>query len=298
MPLTGHSDQKYITGFCKASSANRNWSQLLAERWSHRAGYLGTVKPAETEIAILIDGKLKVHRRGDGRMQRTNAIPGTIWLCPAGIHEDEIHLFGDIKEALHLYIPAKPLSDSALKEFDIDPNSLELQYEGGFQDEFIKQVASAVAAEMDSESPISGLVIDTLQTALAAHLVKYYSNLSPTKTKRTCKLGKLDKKKLNRVRDFMLSNFDNKITLEELANEACLSPYHFARAFKAAVGVTPHRYLMYLKLDFAKSLISNNDTSFSEIALMSGFSSQAHFSRTFKHLTGLSPSEYREQLQT
>ena len=71
MALTGHSDQKYITGFCKASSSKRNWSQLLAERWSHKAGNLGTVKPTETEIAILVDGKVKVHRRGGGQLQKS-----------------------------------------------------------------------------------------------------------------------------------------------------------------------------------------------------------------------------------
>ena len=296
MALTGHSDKKYITGFCKATSVNRNWSQLLAERWSHRAGYLGTLKPAETEIAVLLDGKLKVHRRGDGQLQKTNAVPGTIWLCPAGIHEDEIHLFGDIKESIHLYIPAKPLSDSVLEEFDVDPNSLQLRYEGGFQDELIEQIARAVVTEMESESPVSGLIIDALQTALAAHLVKNYSNLSPNKTKLVSKIGTLDKKRLARVRDFILSNIDHNITLKELANEACLSPYHFIRTFKATFGVTPHRYIIDLKVGFAKRMISNNSASFSQIAFMTGFSNQSHFSRVFKQLTGLTPSEYRNQL--
>ena len=296
MALTGHSDKKYITGFCKATSVNRNWSQLLAERWSHRAGYLGTLKPAETEIAVLLDGKLKVHRRGDGQLQKTNAVPGTIWLCPAGIHEDEIHLFGDIKESIHLYIPAKPLSDSVLEEFDVDPNSLQLRYEGGFQDELIEQIARAVVTEMESESPVSGLIIDALQTALAAHLVKNYSNLSPNKTKLVSKIGTLDKKRLARVRDFILSNIDHNITLKELANEACLSPYHVIRTFKATFGVTPHRYIIDLKVGFAKRMISNNSASFSQIAFMTGFSNQSHFSRVFKQLTGLTPSEYRNQL--
>ena len=293
MALSGHSDQKYITGFCKASSSNRNWSQLLAERWSHKAGYLGTVKPTETEIAILVDGKVKVHRRGGGQLQKANAIPGTIWICPAGIREEEIHLFGDIKECIHLYIPAKPFSDSALKEFDVDPNNLQLRYEGGFHDGLIEQIARSIVTEMDSESPTSGLIIDTLQTALAAHLVTNYSNLSPKKTRLACAAGALDQKRLDRVRDFISSNIEHNITLKELANEACLSPYHFARAFKAAVGVPPHRYIVDLKLNFAKRMITNSSTPFSQIALMTGFSNQAHFSRTFKQLTGLTPSEYR-----
>ena len=293
MALSGHGDQKYITGFCKASSSSRKWSQLLAERWSHKAGYLGTVKPTDTEVAILVDGKVKVHRRGDGQLQKTNAVPGTIWLCPAGIHEEEIHLFDDIKECIHLYIPAKPFSDSALKEFNIDPNKLQLRYEGGFRDDLIEQIARSIVAEMQSESVASGLIIDTLQMALAAHLVKNYSNLSPPKIQFPCATGALAQKKLDRVKDFILGNIEHNITLKELANEACLSPYHFARAFKATVGITPHHYVIGLKLDIAKRMITNSNTSFSQVAFMTGFSNQAHFSRTFKQVTGLTPSEYR-----
>ena len=202
-------------------------------------------------------------------------------------------MFGDIKECIHLYIPAKPFSDSALKEFDVDPNNLQLRYEGGFHDGLIEQIARSIVTEMDSESPTSGLIVDTLQTALAAHLVTNYSNLSPKKIRLACAAGALDQKRLDRVRDFISSNIEHNITLKELANEACLSPYHFARAFKAAVGVPPHRYIIDLKLNFAKRMITNSSTPFSQIALMTGFSNQAHFSRTFKQLTGLTPSEYR-----
>ena len=295
MALTGHSNQKYITGLCKASSSDRNWTQLLVERWSHKAGYLGPVKPDDTEIAVLVDGKLKVSRRGGGQVQKTNAVPGTIWLCPSGIYEEEIHLSGDIKECIHLYIPAKPLSNSILEEFDLDPDNLQLRYEGGFQDELIVQIARAISTEMNSESPASGLVIDTMQTALAAHLIKNYSNLSPRKAQLARAAGALNQKRLNRVRDFILNNMEHNITLKELANEACLSPYHFARAFKMAVGVSPHRYIIDLKLNFAKKMITDTDVSFSQIALMAGFSSQAHFSRTFKRLAGLTPSEFRSK---
>ena len=85
--LVGHSKAKYITGTCLGSSRERAWSGLLAERWHHSEGDLGEVRPRETEVIVMLSGALRVRRRGDGRLQHHYAVPGTVWLCPAGIRE-------------------------------------------------------------------------------------------------------------------------------------------------------------------------------------------------------------------
>ena len=113
MPLCGHGEAKYPHSTRLDSSAGRGWTGLFAETWRHRAGDLPDIEPRETEIIVLTRGRLQVRRRGDGRLQRTAAVPGTVWLCPAGIREDMIRLYNDLEESIHIYLPAAPLSLSA-----------------------------------------------------------------------------------------------------------------------------------------------------------------------------------------
>ena len=295
MSIVGHSDDKYITGTRLGTSAQRSWNSILAETWFHRAGRLRDIKPRETEIAILLDGQAKVRRRGDGRTQFCEATPGTIWLCPAGIEESNIRIFGDLNQVLHIYIPAEPFETTAMEEFDIDPSSAELRYEGGFRDEFIRQLGLVVHAEMSAPSPTSALRIETLSACLASHLLSQYASIRPNSPKLQSAPGALDSARLARVVDFVEANLGGDLKLAELADVACLSRHHFARAFKKATGKTPHHFILDRRLHFSKEQIRAGKVSLTEAAYNAGFSNQAHFSRVFKQRTGMTPGEYRRK---
>jgi AraC family transcriptional regulator len=297
MALQGHGDAKYRTGTRLSSSKDSSdYTQLLVERWSHDAGELTGLTPMETEIGILLKGNLTVERSGDGEYQKSHGVPGTIWLCPAGIHEDFVQLSGNMEECVHLYIPAMPFSDAALKEFDIDPDRVQLNYAGGFHDALIEQIIMTIVAEMENESMGSHLLIETLRSALAAHLVKNYSNLSSKQLVADTPSGALGPKKLERIEAYIAANIHQVITLDDLAEEACLSPCHFARAFKVAMGSTPHQYITRQKLAYAKKLLVDDNMSLTQVALGCGFSSQAHFTKAFKRAVGLTPGEYRKKI--
>ena len=170
---------KYTTGIRLGTSHGRGWNGLLAERWRHSEGDLGEVQPRDTEVIVLLRGRLHVRRRGDGWLQHHNAIPGTAWLYPAGFREDMIHLYGEVEESLHLYLPASPLSQTALREIDVDPDRIELHYDGGFLDPMIEQIARAVHAEMLDAAPGRKMLVETLAAALRIHILRRYSNLEP-----------------------------------------------------------------------------------------------------------------------
>ena len=79
----------------------------------------------------------------------------------------------------------------------------------------------------------------------------------------------------------------------DLANVACLSVFHFTRAFAATMGVPPHRYVSQRRLESAKAMIATGRVSLSEIALHCRFSSQSSLTRAFRRATGMTPGEYR-----
>ena len=288
-----HSVEKYTTGTLLGSSDDRGWAGLRAERWHSSEGELGEVEVCDTEVIVMIDGNLAIQRRGDGRFEKCYAVPGTIWLCPSGVSEDMIHVYGEVRESLHIFLPASPLSQTALAELGVDPGKVELHYEGGFRDLLIEQIGREIRNEMLNPTPTGKLLVETLASALGAHIMRHHSNLDAASVALPAARGALDPRRLRRVKEFIEANLGDDLRVEALADEACLSPFHFARAFKAATGMTPHSYLSRLRIERAKLLIAEGKSPLVEIASLCGFSSQAYFTTWFKQFVGVTPGDYR-----
>ena len=291
--LGGHRRAKYITGTLLRTNQGRGWRGLLAECWRHNEGDLGEVQVCGTEIIVMLQGQLHVRRRGDGRLQHCDAVPGTIWLCPNGVREDMIHLYGAVRESIHLFLPAASLSRTALREIGVDPDKLTLHYEGGFRDPVIEQFARTIRAEMIDPSPAGKMIAETFASTLGVHVIRSYSNIRSASVSLPVASGALDPRRLRRVRDFIEAHLGEDLSIEALAGEACLSPFHFARAFKAATGTAPHRYLTDRRVERAKALIAEGELPLTEIANKCCISSQAYLSRLFERFAGTTPGEYR-----
>lgn len=292
--LAGHGRAKFISGTRLGTSHGRGWEGLLAERWRLSRGDLGEIQPRDTEVIVMLRGRhLHVRRRVDGQLQRHDAVPGMVWLCPAGIREDMIRLSRDVEESLHLFLPETPLGATALRELDLDPNKIRLRHDGGFYDPLVAQIAWAVHSEMIDAAPAGKVLVETLATALRVHLLRRYSNLQPAPKSLPAARGALDARRLQRVTDFIDTHVGEDLSIKTLANQACLSPFHFARAFKLATGASPHRYLIERRINRAKTLIAEGQIPIAAIASASGFSSQAHLTHWFKRIVGVTPGAYR-----
>lgn len=98
------------------------------------------------------------------------------------------------------------------------------------------------------------------------------------------------------VQRYILDNIDRNVTVEELAEFAYLSKYHFIRVFTEYFGATPHKFITRLRTERAKELIIyDNSLSLSDIAEKMNFDSAQTFSGWFKKNVGIAPSEYRER---
>ncbi|MFW5498215.1 MULTISPECIES: AraC family transcriptional regulator [unclassified Maridesulfovibrio] len=96
---------------------------------------------------------------------------------------------------------------------------------------------------------------------------------------------------LSRVKGFIDKNFKDKITLNDLAETACLSQFHLQKLFVKKFGLSPQEHLTSCRIYEAKARIQSGETLI-EAALNSGFSDQSHFSRHFKKVIGLSPGRF------
>ncbi len=97
-----------------------------------------------------------------------------------------------------------------------------------------------------------------------------------------------------KVVEHLHKNYNQDFTNNELLEIANLSPSYFIRLFKKETGKTPQQYLVELKIEKAKELLSFSNYTVTEICFLCGFSEHSHFSKVFKKLTGLTPLNYRK----
>ncbi|WP_217806946.1 helix-turn-helix transcriptional regulator [Andreprevotia lacus] len=86
-------------------------------------------------------------------------------------------------------------------------------------------------------------------------------------------------------------------TVPRLAEVSAVSPAHFARAFKQAFGVPPHRYLLTRRIERATALLRETDLPITDIAFQTGWTSLGTFGRVFQDITGTTPTALRERTQ-
>jgi transcriptional regulator GlxA family with amidase domain len=96
---------------------------------------------------------------------------------------------------------------------------------------------------------------------------------------------------------FIDANFSNRISLDAIAAEACISKFHFLRLFKSLYGRTPHQYLTEVRIQKAKQLLRSG-LPVADVCFSTGFESVSSFKGLFKKSTCLTPSLYQKRLKT
>ena len=126
----------------------------------------------------------------------------------------------------------------------------------------------------------------TLTTALTAMV----ENASPPKSIRN------NTSAIEEVVHYINAHLDEELSIAELAHMASFSEYHFIRVFSDAVGMTPRKYIINVRMDYAKYLLKTTALPITEIGYKIGYSSESMFCSSFKKHAGITPSEYRSDV--
>ncbi|MCW7540846.1 helix-turn-helix transcriptional regulator [Aquabacterium sp. A7-Y] len=167
--------------------------------------------------------------------------------------------------------------------------TLELAARYAVPDPFIREVGNALHGDRRSGRPPGSAYLQSLAGVIAIHLARHYTSVAPVPT--VC--GGLPLHKLNRVQAFVTEHLGEAIRVEQLAAEAHLSPYHFARMFKQATGQPPHLYVLMKRIERAKELLAESELPLIDVAARVGFRTQGHFTGVFHRYTGATPRIYR-----
>lgn len=200
------------------------------------------------------------------------------------------HFEGEV-EYLTVYLEPSLLARAAKDHSGA--GGVSLAHAADAADPLVRQLALGLMAEAESEGRADRLYLDSLTAALTAHLLKRYASGGG----RRPSSGGLSGCKLLRAVGFMEEHLEADITLAEVAGSAGLSPFHFARAFKQTTGLTPHQYLVGLRVERAKALLGRGDITLAEVGYRAGFKNQSHFTTLFRRLTSVTPGQYRRAVR-
>jgi AraC family transcriptional regulator len=175
------------------------------------------------------------------------------------------------------------------REAGIPPGELaRLPFRPGFHDAFASSACTTLAQEA-ARGGARARFAELLSQALGVYLAQHAGHPRDASALTQVFTGHLLERTLDRIEASIASG----ISVAELARSAAMSSSAFARAFRRAVGVSPHRYLTSRRIEMARHLLERTRFSISEIALETGFSSQAHFTNRFREHVELTPRQYR-----
>ncbi|GAA4445937.1 AraC family transcriptional regulator [Nibrella saemangeumensis] len=134
------------------------------------------------------------------------------------------------------------------------------------------------------------LLLTTLQTIALSSDVTVLSSSS-----QFARISEAEADQINRIYAYSIANFQRKISLEEIAEVANVSPNSFCRYFKSRTRKTYSQFLLELRIGHACRLLLEGKLSIAQVCYESGFNNFSNFNKYFKEHTGLSPLKYQQQ---
>jgi len=225
------------------------------------------------------------YRRPSGEFASTLSRPGTIMITPAGPVPD-MHLH-QASEFVHC-----ALEESFTRDVmhDLDRAVPPREFRAAIQEKPIQRILGLLVEELESKRPLGRLYVDSLAQALVTRYVLLEHTLGCRKMP---KAAGLPPRILNRVREKIEANLDADLSLLSLAEESGYSRAHFLRLFRDATGLTPHQYVLSLRLKRAQDQLKQKGSSIIDVAASCGFSSQSHMTSLFRQRLEMTPGEFR-----
>ena len=219
-------------------------------------------------------------------------------LAPAGslvaVNPDELHDGAPAQDsfAYRMLYPSVALVQAVADDLDDRPAGFPAFKGPVMADPEVALLLSEAHTLMEAHGSggADRLAVDESFTAALGLMVRRHSESRP--------LGRRPGREaapIRRARQMADDLYIQDLTLDDLAAAAGLSRYYFLRAFRRALGVTPHAYLTGRRIAAAKTFLAGS-APLSEVAVACGFYDQSHFTRSFKGCTGVTPGQYRRGL--
>jgi AraC family transcriptional regulator len=225
----------------------------------------------------------------DGAIARIPVAHGQAVFCPR--REWHNIRWDEGISVLSIRIPDSAFMEAARER--LRDGSLEIVPRHVVTDDRLTHLLFALDAERARGYSAGKLFVDCIETALANLLITSFNAVAPRSIPRK---GGMAPRVLRRVIEFMHANLDKQIGLKDLADCAGLSLSHFSFQFRASTNQSAHQYMLQLRIERSKELLTDSRLSVLDVGLEVGFRNQQHFATVFRNSVGVPPSVYRTQL--
>jgi AraC family transcriptional regulator len=230
-----------------------------------------------------------IHRRGDlksmeidfqsGPSGRCLPRVGDIWVIPAE-HRYAALAHGAVVDFCEIAVPTSLFGDRQLTP------------RVGYRDTLLHRLVERLAGQADHEGAAATLFRQSLAQTVQLHIADQYAAETRAATPNH-EERRLTEHAQQLVIDYLNSELDSRIALDELAATVGMTTRSFLAAFSEAFSTTPHQYLIDQRIQRAKTLLTGTKTSITDIGFQVGFANPSHFATTFKQRVGITPTGYR-----
>jgi AraC family transcriptional regulator len=191
-------------------------------------------------------------------------------------------------ESLHIYL-RQAVIDRVAAELGLA--DVELAPRLGVRDPLLEQLALSVWELIERRDANSSQHADYIAQLMAARMLRAHSSQAPRSRPAPRRVSEA----IRRVTEHMEVNLGEPLTVQQLERISGLGPRRFSSEFKKATGMSPHRYLMALRVERAKRMLQQREP-IAEIAIACGFAHQEHLTNVFRRFTSVTPGAYRRDI--
>jgi AraC family transcriptional regulator len=275
----------------RLTSRPLGWSVLHIEQREIEPSSIGFPAGATEHLVAVSLAAGRIVRNAAGKAETSTLVPGSVCLQPANAQS---HWSWDTRLTLTL-LALEPafLLRVADETFGLAAHEVELLPAVRRSDPVVATIVATLSREASEAQPGNEVYAQSLAHILAVHLLRQYNRRKPvapaaaTQPPASAPTG--------RAVQFIQERFSEDIALADIAAAARVSPYHLTRIFKQATGMSPHQYLIQVRVTNARALLmaGAGRRSVAEVADAVGFSDQSHLTRHMKRLLGVTPGEVR-----
>jgi AraC family transcriptional regulator len=267
------------------SSARSQWDGILCEQY-RLSDYTNRGKTyLNHHLCIHMAGPTPAYWYENGRKHNTFLNPGGAHLASAGSATPA----GGCEQTFELFvIELGPGIFTRVLQEDAPP-IVELRDQTSVRDPSIFSLGATLQTEISAGCPSGRLYSELLVASLTVYLARHYCAW-PAKLREIT--GAMPGNRLRQTIEYIEANLTGDLRLEEMAANAQMAPYTFARLFRKTTGLTPHQYLLWARIKQAQRLLRENKFTIADVSLRLGFSDQSHFTRVFHKITGVTPRKF------
>jgi AraC family transcriptional regulator len=239
-------------------------------------------------IVAYLEGATKMQRRFESDWTQAHCCPGKVSLLTRS--QDSHWFWPEPIEVCHIYLSEKILANVAVDVLGRSIADITLRDILSLEDPIISGLVRAFQREAASGGLGGAIYAEALAVQMAVHLLRKYAEIQV----RDDTSGKhLSPQAARRIREYIESNLDQSLSLENIARENGLGTWAFKKMFRETFGQPPHAFIMERRVAQAESFIRNSTMALKEIAFACGFADQAHMTRVFRAVRKITPGSLR-----